>query len=390
MHETITTLTLSEIYESIVSRYPRIHFLGVFVGGKFGIFQNSLKNELNHMALQSFCMTYLSRCVDDNDEINMDFNKAGWFMFKKAREEFWLIIGANNHDYELISEQLGELDLGGLQLGGLFGSLQDQRKANSNNINSEKVDSIIKTRTLNIETADGELPASYLELDSLLPDLSPLGSHFELFFSYYSPEDEIGSDFYWYKEMDDHVLFAVGDCTGHNLEGELSMMVVNTLINQNVSDDLMGSVELVYSELKKYSSTGSGYTIGVEMVLCNYHKNKGTLEVLSTGIPVLYLDRHHSGFLLKPKGNTKVNKVNDRLLHQHLNVSKGERVVIYTDGLADQLDHEDRKKLGNSGIKRMFESMNGNFSKETFYKEFTQWKGKNVQTDDITVMAFEI
>lgn len=393
MKDNKAKLNLTKLFDLLTNSYPQLKFLGVYVQGKFGIYQNTLKKEINHMALQSFCKTFLACYGENSHEVDLEFRNNGWLLFKKIQEECWLIIGADHEDFKPISSDLDRFNLSKLIDDNLFGSLIKQLKPTKPKSQHSAEPRKLRPQKLDIRKVDPiheQLVAAKKVQQGLLPDLRKLNQHFEKHFSYYSAENILSGDFYWLQEKGEHVLFAVADCTGHSAEGAMATVMVNALINQNISDNLVETVESIYTELCKYSSVEKGYVIGVELALCNYNRSKGTMEVVSTGVPILYLDKDHSSYLLKPKGKLNMNNVKAHLLHQLLDVNKGERLIIYTDGLPEQFHHTQNEKLGNSGIKKMFESMNGNFSQEAFHDEFMKWKGDNTQSDDITVMAFEI
>ena len=54
---------------------------------------------------------------------------------------------------------------------------------------------------------------------------------------FYKPKDIVSGDFYWVsKTKSNHVLIAVGDCTGHGVPGGLMSIMGTAFINELVSE----------------------------------------------------------------------------------------------------------------------------------------------------------
>ncbi len=59
-----------------------------------------------------------------------------------------------------------------------------------------------------------------------------LGNSFIL----YKPKDIVAGDFYWMETVDDLVLFAACDCTGHGVPGAMVSVVCNNALNRTVRE----------------------------------------------------------------------------------------------------------------------------------------------------------
>ena len=70
-----------------------------------------------------------------------------------------------------------------------------------------------------------EHESSLIYAQTIQTGLLPKARHFEKFFKdyfvLYQPQNKIGGDFYWLTKKEDTLFFALADCTGHGVSGEI-------------------------------------------------------------------------------------------------------------------------------------------------------------------------
>ncbi|BDX38634.1 hypothetical protein CYCD_19890 [Tenuifilaceae bacterium CYCD] len=71
---------------------------------------------------------------------------------------------------------------------------------------------------------DSILYASYIQ-SALLPNDSILKESFSDYFILYKPRSIISGDFYFFRKVDDYIIIAAADCTGHGVPGALLSML---------------------------------------------------------------------------------------------------------------------------------------------------------------------
>ena len=81
----------------------------------------------------------------------------------------------------------------------------------------------------------------------------------------------------------------------------------------------------------------------------------------------------------------------DRFQTHEIQLSQGDQVYMFSDGFPDQFGGPKGNKY-KSFKKLLLENANLPMKqqKETLYKSFTKWKGKEEQVDDIVVVGIEI
>lgn len=224
----------------------------------------------------------------------------------------------------------------------------------------------------------------------MLSDPKILSKAFSKQFLFYKPHDSIGGDFYVFKKIKENYLIVVGDCTGHGVEGALSSMTVSSILNQLLvknNPNLSEVIKNLYKQLENYNmnqqTEDNHYGIGVDLAILNYDTVAAVADVVTSGVLVQHLNGSSNKLI-------KHRKVKDSLFSSDkIALKKGDRLYVYSDGLADQFDKNDKKKLGSNGVISLIEGMK-NFTESEFSKVFTEWRGSTPQIDDITILGLTI
>jgi hypothetical protein len=67
---------------------------------------------------------------------------------------------------------------------------------------------------------------------AILPSQKIVKQYLENSFIFYKPKDIVAGDFYWMEIVDDWVLFAACDCTGHGVPGAMISVVCHNALNR--------------------------------------------------------------------------------------------------------------------------------------------------------------
>ncbi len=238
---------------------------------------------------------------------------------------------------------------------------------------------------------DRDLKAAKEIQTSIIPASDPKFSkdkYIELYAELH-PAESIGGDLYDYFFIDEnHLLFSMGDVSGKGIPAALFMAVAHTLIKNKATYVTPSRIiKAVNQELYKQNFSQHFLTlfIGIidirngKLLYCNAGHNypflirdESVVKMLQSthGLPVgLYGDKGYGDSTLKLK--------------------TGDTLVLYTDGVIDSKDSEDRI-YGND---RLVENMN--YLVELRPKEIVKrlnnslkvFKGDTKQADDISIMA---
>ncbi|MBR10110.1 MAG: hypothetical protein CMP48_20775 [Rickettsiales bacterium] len=228
----------------------------------------------------------------------------------------------------------------------------------------------------------------------IIPRFEDIKKEFKNFFVVHEQQDVVGGDFYWYSRKGNQTLLAIVDCTGHSVEGAMTSMICNSLLNQASSDfngdNVSELLKNFYTQLLKYNKTTSettdyNYGIGAEVGLFSFNHDKGIVSFCTTGISAV-IKRENGIEHLKAKKVISYENIQQSITQTSFPMNDVVGIYGFTDGLADQFDADDKKKLGTRGVLKMIEDEE-NFDAEYYLSEINKWKGDNIQYDDITLVG---
>ncbi len=221
-------------------------------------------------------------------------------------------------------------------------------------------------------------------------------------FIYFEPKDIVSGDFYWlnFDEEDNRIFFALGDCTGHGVPGAfMSMLAINQL--NHIIDDLkikepLKIIENLDLNIQKALKQEEGGNDGLDCALFMYEKNIRKLQFVLAGRPLYYSLNNQPFVEIKgdkfPIGGT-LHKSKSFNQHEIEIGNQSLKLLIYSDGIVDQMGGERKKKFGTKNLKQFFENQGLENLNETFSKlsiTLNNWKDGHEQLDDMTLILMEL
>lgn len=208
-------------------------------------------------------------------------------------------------------------------------------------------------------------------------------------FGMYKPARIVSGDLFDYFFVDEeNLFFTIGDVSGKGISAAFFMSVAQTIIKGQ--SGLKDPANIVYN-------------VNNELFTTNQHQFFLTLFVgmlnVKTGLLRFCNAAHNSTFILNEKGKLT------ELIHTHgmplgiyrnrdyqeseLQLTPGDKIVLYTDGLTD-LQNEDNVRFGIEKLKSQLKSDAKATPKGIVQKlenELDSFKGKARQTDDIAILT---
>ncbi len=226
-------------------------------------------------------------------------------------------------------------------------------------------------------------------------------------FVMYKPKDTVSGDFYWLKGDCDGFILIVADCTGHGVHGGFVSMMGLTLLNElynhhkliNPSELIVEMhehlMQIIGFELLRHNSNTA---IGLELAVCCVNRKSGIARYASTHFPLYQLTRTNGSnaeILLHRSGGKPVGSkwFVPNIPQVELSIKPGDILLFTTDGIFDQLSFTHKKRFG----RKQFEEVLMENPFDTVQSIGTRmesrleaWQGKSAQTDDITLIGFEV
>ncbi len=238
-------------------------------------------------------------------------------------------------------------------------------------------------------------------------------------FIFYRPKDIVSGDFYFVEKVNDKVVFAAVDCTGHGVPGAMVSVVGFNLLTQAVRDkelsvpsEILSHLDKGVSDTLRQSDGGDTIKDGMDLAVCSFDPKKLTLEYagVCNSLCIVRKNIKSSHKISSPKevffnedllevksdkfeiGNNH-NGITDSYTNHTFQLEKGDSVFIYSDGYADQFGGAAGKKFKYNHLKNVLiqiSSMESLQQHEVLQKEFEVWKGNQDQVDDVLIMGMKV
>jgi serine phosphatase RsbU (regulator of sigma subunit) len=233
--------------------------------------------------------------------------------------------------------------------------------------------------------------------DSMLPEKQKLSKYFTEWFILNQPRDVVSGDFYWFHKVEDRLIIAIGDCTGHGVPGALMSLVGLELLNQIVIEknvlrpsEILRNLNVNLSRFIKPDNTFAG----IDIAVCSINLTNRFIEFSGASRPVwilrsLRLDKIEGSRL--QVGGLVVSEA--KVFESHyFQATPGDTLYFFTDGILDQPGGFKNKKLLKKKFAGLLSSIGGiqlQDQKMILKKFINEWKGNNEQIDDILVAGFK-
>jgi len=253
----------------------------------------------------------------------------------------------------------------------------------------------------NIDILDSILYAKGIQ-DAIRPDPEILKAGFGDYFILSKARDIVNGDFYWLALVEDYIIIAVMDCTGHGVPGAFITVMANSLLNQIVKEQAVTSPDVILSTLhteitetlhqEKYNQINNE---GMDIGICRFHIPTKNLAFAGAKRPLYYFKNSR---LHITKGNIQsvagIFYQKDPDFDQtNIQLASGDTFYLFTDGMIDQFGGPDNKKFMSWRFKHqlhiMYPHSMANQQKH-LEAEFLSWKGRNEQTDDILILGVRV
>ncbi|MFN8242206.1 MAG: response regulator [Bacteroidales bacterium] len=223
-----------------------------------------------------------------------------------------------------------------------------------------------------------------------------LPEHFILF----QPKDIVSGDFYWFTCVDNLVIIAVMDCTGHGVPGALMSTLGVAFLNETVLGERILRPDMILESIRRklIRSLGQkGYlgTIkdGIEGSVICFDMLMKQVHFSASFNPLIHI---HDGILDEIKADRIPIGYFDKevdFTNNTINLGGDDFVYLFTDGFIDQFGGPSSKRYM---IRRFKDLLLENHElplveqKNKLLAALEEWKAGHEQTDDILVLGIRL
>ncbi|PLX12454.1 MAG: hypothetical protein C0594_02435 [Marinilabiliales bacterium] len=237
---------------------------------------------------------------------------------------------------------------------------------------------------------------------------SILGEHFIIF----KPKDVVSGDFYWATKVNDWLIVTAADCTGHGVPGAFMSMLGVSFLNEIVRKKEITSAAMVLDNLRSYiiealKQTGEQGSSkdGMDMSLAAINNNFCLWAGANNPLWIIRADQHE-------KTNSTEKQIEEYkpdkmpvayyprmtpFSNNEINLNKGDRLYLFTDGFPDQFGGPMGKKFMHKSFKNQLAETSALSMTDQcaqLEKTLQHWmighEREYEQIDDITVVGIEI
>ncbi len=221
-------------------------------------------------------------------------------------------------------------------------------------------------------------------------------------FVLYLPRDIVSGDFYFVEEVEDEVVFAAVDCTGHGIPGALISMIGFNYLHRAVADkkittpsEILQYLDVGVNERLRQTANESGVNDGMELGLCSLNRKTNVLQYSGAYNPMYIISNNEIKVVSPDKLEIGVNPdgVADDYTNHTIQLQKGDCVYLLSDGFADQFGGPKGKKFMYKQLRNLLLELNKlpmKEQKERLLSTFYKWKGSEEQVDDVLLMGVRV
>jgi serine phosphatase RsbU (regulator of sigma subunit) len=224
-------------------------------------------------------------------------------------------------------------------------------------------------------------------------------------FILYKPKDIVSGDFYWIKQINNYIILAAADCTGHGVPGALMSMLGISHLNEIVQNREITQANQILNELRRQIKTSfrqsgnrEGSRDGIDIALCVIDTRKNIMQYSGAHNP-LYIISNNTGkpVLKEIKADSMpvgVHFSSDQSFTNHeIQLGIGDTFYIFSDGYIDQIGGGNNHRFTSEKFKKLLMDIHEQpmyEQKEILDQTLKDWMGVETQRDDILIIGARV
>lgn len=267
---------------------------------------------------------------------------------------------------------------------------------------SQKQKSIIEHQKQLIEVHQMEIIDSITYAkriqDAILPPIDLIKEKLPNTFVLYKPKDIVAGDFYWMEEINDTILLAAADCTGHGVPGAMVSVVCSNALNRAVNEfhiidtgEILDKVSNLVIET--FEKSAADVKDGMDISLLSINKRTKQIQWSGANNPLWFTDNDEMSEIKADKQPIGKSDQRKSFITHSIEYVQNRTFYLFTDGYADQFGGPNGKKFKYKQFKEILLEIANNESNTQQIKldaTFEKWKGELEQVDDVCIISIKI
>ncbi|WPD21169.1 MAG: SpoIIE family protein phosphatase [Candidatus Electrothrix scaldis] len=220
------------------------------------------------------------------------------------------------------------------------------------------------------------------------------------FFVIFYPLSIVSGDFYWLTRIQDDILLAAVDCTGHGVSGAFLTMIGHTLLNKIVKEDQIIDPAQILLNLSigvrnaLQQETGDTRD-GMDVCLCRIHADRQQVTFAGARRPLYSISQQQIQEIKGDRlsiGGKPPKKRQEEFTNHDIFLAPGDTLYLSSDGFADQ-PNPAGKAFGSKQLKTLLNKVSGYSLTEQearILAELHAHQQDKPQRDDITLLGVRL
>lgn len=236
---------------------------------------------------------------------------------------------------------------------------------------------------------------------ALFPDKVTLQKTLKQGFCLYKPKDIVSGDFYWVAQVENKSVIVCADCTGHGVPGAFMSIIGINFLNEIVYNENILKPNEILNQLRKriiktmiQAKRIEESKDGMDISLIVIDNDEMMLEYAGA-YNHLYFIRDH--MLNSIKADRMPIGISDKAIASFTNhtmkIKTGDLFYMFTDGYVDQFGGSLRKKYRIGNLRELLLDIHEKEmpeQKRILHETFINWKGQQLQVDDVLAIGIKI
>ncbi|WP_258103967.1 PP2C family protein-serine/threonine phosphatase [Marinoscillum sp. MHG1-6] len=357
---------------------PSVNLLGSFSYDHQSVEFFVNREDKAHSAIVEVCCKKMK--TQGLKSMTIEFDHSSFIYFLKKGDHIRFIEG-NNKDYPVLTSKVRL---------GLEGDLIPEEDLKEKEETEPKAAATVQVSPPSSDDLDTSLKEDHAIIHhSLYQSLDQFKRNYSNAELYFKPFEEPGGDFYWCRDYQYKSLVALGDCTGHGSLGAMIAMSVMTLLKQFFRlppTSLKDALVEFHHQMKELMEEEILDTFDVELGVLLLDKRTNILTYSGSGVNMTL----KSGDEVNSYRSRKTNIITGKVTEEQIQLKEGDQIFIYSDGILDQFDAKDEKRMGLKGLQQIVTNTHPQNTLSTFLKDFNSFRGKTEQLDDQTMLILTV
>ncbi len=245
--------------------------------------------------------------------------------------------------------------------------------------------------------------------EAFLPKEEHIRKYLADFFILFRPKDVVSGDFYFFEKIENTIIVAAIDCTGHGVSGAFMTMLGNEILHKLVDNDHITNPDLLLNELHKgvrqaLKQAETENRDGMDMSLITIERNSlSSRDTISKASfagaknPLIYIQNKELTLLKADKMPIGgLQKEQERIFSKTIiEIIQPTTFYLFSDGFQDQFGGKEKRKFTLKRLENLFLEIHEKplaEQKESLYQAFEKWRceGSEKQIDDVLVLGIRV